>query len=395
MQSTSAPFPAPPRSLAAVALGIFLLLGIIYPILGPALPRLSAQFGLQATGASLLLSANSAGAFLGVVLAGLLPERLMAERRAALALMLTALGSLGLAFAPDFPLALLASGLLGLGFGMLDLTINVWLSVRYGERSAAMLNLLSAGFGVGAVLAPLAVGRAGGNVQLPLLGCAVFAGLLLWPLLKLPRSPAPTTHLETTGSTPTPLRKSARPVQLLLGVFILLFMVYVAVEGGVGAWEVTALQDSLGLSTAAASQISSLYWVFFTAGRMITAPLTLRFAPPQLVTGALALAVISLACAAIPAAAPAAYSLTGLFLAPVFATSLVWLSRELPGKSAPTLVFAGGFLGPVLFSPVIGSLRDTFGPAATPLALTGIAALDLLLVVWLVNLLRRRPRLAV
>ena len=167
-------------------------------------------------------------------------------------------------------------------------------------------------------------------------------------------------------------------------------MVYVAVEGGVGAWEVTALRDSLGLSTAAASQISSLYWVFFTAGRMITAPLTLRFAPPQLVTGALALAVVSLACASIPAAAPAAYSLTGLFLAPVFATSLVWLSRELPGKSAPTLVFAGGFLGPVLFSPVIGSLRDNFGPAATPLALTGIAALDLLLVVWLVALLRRR-----
>ncbi len=374
-----------------MALGIFLLLGIIYPILGPALPRLSARFGLQATGASLLLSANSAGSFVGVVLAGLLPASLVAERRAAAALLLTALGSLGLAFAPDFPLALLASALLGLGFGMLDLTINVWLSVRYGDRSAAMLNLLSAGFGVGAVLAPLAVGRAGGNVQLPLLGCAVFAGLLLWPLLKLPRSPAP---LFTSAEAAAPSGRPARSSPLLLGVFVLLFMVYVAVEGGVGAWEVTALRDGLGLSTAAASQISSLYWVFFTAGRMITAPLTLRFAPPQLVTGALALAVVSLACAAIPAAAPAAYSLTGLFLAPVFATSLVWLSRELPGRNAPTLVFAGGFLGPVLFSPVIGSLRDHFGPAATPLALTGIAALDLLLVVWLVGVLRRPHRTA-
>ncbi|WP_161881686.1 MFS transporter [Deinococcus alpinitundrae] len=391
MQSTSSVLPAPPRSLAVVALGIFLLLGIIYPILGPALPRLSAQFGLQATGASLLLSANSAGSFLGVVLAGLLPASLVAERRAAAALLLTALGSLGLAFAPDFPLALLASALLGLGFGMLDLTINVWLSVRYGERSAAMLNLLSAGFGVGAVLAPLAVGRAGGNVQLPLLGCAVFAGLLLWPLLRLPRSPAPRPTPPDRASAP-----AGRPARshLLLGVFVLLFLVYVAVEGGVGAWEVTALRDGLGLSTAAASQVSSLYWVFFTAGRMITAPLTLRFAPPQLVTGALALALVSLACASIPAAAPAAYSLTGLFLAPVFATSLVWLSRELPGRNAPTLVFAGGFLGPVLFSPVIGSLRDAFGPAATPLALTGIAALDLLLVVWLVSLLRRPRRAA-
>ena len=391
--------PPPPRLLAPVAFGIFLLLGVLYPILGPALPRLSEKFGLQASGAAWLLSGNSAGAFVGVVLAGLLPPRFTFERRALLGLGITLLACLSLAFAPDFRLALLAAVLVGLGFGILDLTTNIWLATRYGDKSAAALNLLSTGFGIGAVAAPLAVGYAGGSFQWPLLICAAFAAMLLWPLLILQRQASETVPSELASTEPqeAPLAKSidAAPPgrsRLILGVFVALFMVYVAVESGVGSWEVTDLQGRLGLNTASATKIASLYWVMFTLGRLISAPLALRLAPQQLITGGLVLASLSLAAASLPAAAPVAYSLTGLFLAPVFTTALVWLTRELPGRHAPTLVFAGSFLGPVLFAPLIGLANDLYGPIATPLGLLGIALIDLAAVLYLIVLLRQRAR---
>ncbi len=372
----------PPRRLAVLALGAFLLLGLLYPILGPALPQLSARFGLRATGASLLLSVNSAGAFIGVVTAGLLSARLAPERRALTATLILAAGCAALAVAPTFALALLAAALVGLGFGMLDLTMNVWVSTRYGERSAAVLNLLSAAFGVGAVLAPLAVGLSDGHVRVPLLSCAVLAAALLLPLLSMPRAAvqAPAEPGLPAGGW--------RPSRVLLGGFVLLFLAYVAVEGGVGAWEVTHLREALGLSTATAAQLSALFWVSFTAGRLISAPLALRLAPAALVTGALTLAALSLAAAALPGAAPAAYTLTGLFLAPVFTTALVWLTRVLPGGAAPTFVFAGSFLGPVVFSPLVGVTHDAFGPAAIPLTLLGITLLALALGLWLHHRLR-------
>ncbi|WP_420596026.1 MFS transporter [Deinococcus sp.] len=396
-QPQSVAAPPVPRLLAPVAFGIFLLLGVLYPILGPALPRLSEKFGLQASGVAWLLSGNSAGAFAGVVLAGLLPPRFTFERRALLGIGLTLLACLGLAFAPDFPLALLAAVLVGLGFGILDLTTNIWLATRYGDKSAAALNLLSTGFGIGAVAAPLAVGYAGGSFQWPLLICAAFAALLLWPLLILQRQ-AGAVPVASTEPQEAPLAESidAAPPpgrsRLILGVFVVLFMVYVAVESGVGSWEVTDLQGRLGLDTASATKIASLYWVMFTLGRLISAPLALRLPPQQLITGGLVLASLSLAAASLPAAAPVAYSLTGLFLAPVFTTALVWLTRELPGRHAPTLVFAGSFLGPVLFAPLIGQANDLYGPIATPISLLGIALLDLAAVLCLIVLVRQRAR---
>ncbi|UQN09629.1 sugar MFS transporter [Deinococcus sp. QL22] len=365
----------PPRRLAILGLVAFLLLGLLYPILGPALPTLSSQFGLQAIGASWLISLNSAGAVLGVLLAGGLASRWSARQRALLAVMLLGLGGVGLALASNFALALLASCWLGVGFGMLDLTVNVWLSTSYAERSAAMLNLLSASFGVGAVLAPLAVGSAGGNFRLPLLCCVGLAALLGLLLLTMPRVSA---QVEAPSLTPLVGRS-----RLILGGFMGLFLAYVAVEGGVGTWEVTHLQDSLGLTTGAASQISAWFWVAFTLGRLISAPLTLRVAPAVLIPCALILAALSLALAAIPAAAPWAYTLTGLFLAPVFTTGLVWLTQVLPGSAAPTRVFAGAFIGPVVFAPVIGALRDGYGPTAIPLTLMGIALLAFVLTLWL------------
>jgi len=363
-----------------MALAGFLLQGLIYPILNPTLPTLSAQFHLKATGASVLLSANAAGAVVGVVLAGVVFRRLSFQQQCVVAVCLIILGCLGMVTAPNFVLTLMASALLGLGFGMLDLALNVWVSLSYGASSASMLNLLSASFGVGAVLAPLFVGLSNGNFRPPLLGCASLAALVFVGLLFTPSGPRRQDEMTTPGK--------ARSRWFLAG-FILLFLAYVTVEGGVGSWEVSHLRDTLGLNTGTAAKISAWFWVSFTLGRLISAPLASRLPPAHLISCTLALAALCLAGASVPTAAPVAYALTGLFLAPIFTTGLVWLTRALPGGAAPTLVFAGAFVGPVLFAPVIGVARDTFGPEAIPLTLMAVALLALVIAVGLGWGLRR------
>lgn len=160
-------------------------------------------------------------------------------------------------------------------------------------------------------------------------------------------------------------------------------MAYVTVESGIGGWEVTHLQATLGLATGTAAQLSALFWISFTVGRLISALLALRVPLARLVTAALLLAAGSLTLATVPSLAVVAYALTGLFLAPVFTTGLVWMTRALPGGQAPTLVFAGAFLGPVLAAPMIGTLWDAFGPTAIPLSLLGITVLALALLAGL------------
>ncbi len=98
----------------------------------------------------------------------------------------------------------------------------------YGRDSETVLNLLSAS--VGAVLAPLAVASTQGDFRLPLLGSAALGALLLVPLLALPNG-------RLSRETPLPSAHPAGPrVRLILGGFVLLFLAYVTVEGGVGSW---------------------------------------------------------------------------------------------------------------------------------------------------------------
>jgi fucose permease len=359
----------PSPLVMAAALGAFMLLGLIYPILGPALPALSRKFDLSGAGAAMLLSMNSLGAFAGVLVAGGLAVRASARVRAVGGLLLIAASSISLALAPNFPLAVTASLALGFGFGLLDLTLNLWFATGFGSRSAAVLNFVSAAFGLGAVMAPWTVSLAGGDLRLPLIGCAGLAAVLV-PCMLLVRAPA-------SVAGPAQSRRSGTPnVRLLLTAsgFALLFFTYVGVEAGIGAWQVTHLHEAMGLSVPQAARIASLFWISFTVGRLICALLAMRFAPDTLIIGTLLLAAASIALAALPSATAATvgYTLAGLFLAPVFTTALAWMNQVQPSSRLTTVVFSAGFLGPVVLSPVFGLLKDAYGARVIPIALLAV-----------------------
>ena len=146
---------------------------------------------------------------------------------------------------------------------------------------------------------------------------------------------------------------------------MVLLLLYVGVENGVGGWEATSLRAG-GTGAAAAATWTAGYWAALTTGRLLAIPLALRVAAPVLVAGALLAAAAALGLAHLPAVAPVAYTLTGLALGPVFPTMLAWLAAAAGGRGSTALVFAAANLGGVLLPAVIGRLVDAASPAVIP-----------------------------
>ena len=175
-----------------------------------------------------MLSLHFAGAMTGIVWWGL--ERRLAPRTWLLvAAVLAAGGAVGIAFAPAWPVLLAAAFGLGVGFGVVVVEINVLFAEAFGERTTAMLNLLGACFGAGAILGPLAVAASGGY-RLPF---CVGAGAALAAL-------ALANDLPRTARPPVP--SGDRPPFGLVSGFVALCALYVGVESGIGGWETTSLR---------------------------------------------------------------------------------------------------------------------------------------------------------
>jgi fucose permease len=368
--------PHPPSLRVAFGGGAaFFLIGLLVAVYGPLIPILRSTFGGSATAASLLVSAHFAGSVLGVLMAGAAERRSTFGTRFLVELTVVSAGAFVLVVAPSWPALLGGAFLLGLGFGGLDLDLNVYFASAYGERGAVVLNLLSAAFGVGAVAGPLLVVVTDGNrfgIGLTYLALA----LVTMPLLAGARTAPPAR----------PPRGSAtafgRP--LILAAFLVLFLLYVGAETGVASWAATYLIEVAGAGADTAAGATAIFWIAFTLGRLLAAPLSLRLPPARLVPLTLLLATASMALAWWPPAAGYSFVLTGLFLAPVFPTALSWLVQVTPAAGTATaLVIAGASFGPILVSPLIGLTHDRLGPAAIAPALAAVITLDLVLALTL------------
>jgi fucose permease len=333
--------------------------GFLLSLYGPAIPELRAAYGVGGGGSALVLSAHFAGAMTGIGWWGL-DRRPSPWTWLVTATVLLGAGGAGIALAPAWPLVLAAAFGLGVGFGVVVVEINVLFAEGFGSRATAMLNLLGACFGAGAVLGPLAV-AAGGGYRAPFCAGALLAVVALALAHDLPRTARP----RASGWE--------RPPSGLVGGFVVLCALYVGVESGVGGWETTSLRAA-GAGQAAAASWTAGFWAAITAGRLLAIPLALRVPAPLLAAGSLLLAAAGLALAHLPALAPFAYTLTGLALGPVFPTVLAWLAQAAPGSRGSTaMVFAAAQVGGVVLPVAMGRLVDAGSPSVIPTTVLVVA----------------------
>ncbi|MFF7731759.1 MFS transporter [Streptomyces sp. NPDC007984] len=380
--------PGPAFSRAAVVASCvgFVLIGVLQALYGPAIPALRAEFGLSPSAAGLGLSAHFVGGVAGVLLFDRLYGRIGNRRLLGGSYLLMAVGAAGFALAPDWPTALAAALLAGLGFGGIDYGLNQLFAVGFGHRSTAMLNILNAHFGIGAVLGPAVIGAVGSEHYPAVFLAFALANLPLLLCLRGVRSQAPAPAGDESGGG-TVLGRSLGSV---LAVFVVLYVLHVGVEAGVGGWEPTHL-ETVGYTAGVAATATSVYWLMMTVGRFLAAPLALRFSAQAIITVSCAGMTVCLLAATVPALAPWAYAGVGLFIAPIFPTGLPWLNRAAPrARRAGALVIAASLVGGVAAGPALGKAIEWSGVRAVPLLLCGVSALCLTATLWLVRATRAR-----
>jgi FHS family glucose/mannose:H+ symporter-like MFS transporter len=353
-----------PLRAAIAACAAFVMIGALQALYGPAIPALRHKFGLSPAAAGTALSAHFAGALLGVLVAAFVRRRIADRAILGWSCLLMAAGAIGFGAAGKWPLALAGVFVLGLGFGGIDYGLNVMVASGFGRRGPAMLNILNAHFGLGAIAGPALLGALGTN-RYPgvFLACAVICLLVIPPLLAVRDSP-------TAG----PIAGSRTAVRGVMAAFVALYIVHVGIETGVGGWETTHL-EALGHSAGAAAGATAGFWLAMTIGRFLVAPVSLRWRAQTIVLAGCAGMTVCLLLAAVPPLAPYAYLGVGLAIAPIFPTGLAWLHERIPGSpGADVWVIAASMIGGVACPPLLGGAFELTGAAAIPLLLAALSA---------------------
>lgn len=161
--------------LLGVSLVLFTLMGALQAIYGPALPMLARETGRPLAEVSVVFTVHWVGSAAGVGVMFLLGPRIT-PRVVAMALMLGA-GLLGSGLGWGVTLA--GASLAGFGQGCAAVVFNPRLLSVFGARGPAMLSLINAIFGAGAIVGPLVLVLVGGAFGLVFLSLAVAFALLL------------------------------------------------------------------------------------------------------------------------------------------------------------------------------------------------------------------------
>lgn len=353
---------------------------------------LSKKFGLSSSlgflgNPGLVVSAHFAGSVLGITAQTQLEKLLGTRLRLSLASLLLVLGCLGVAFAPSWILVLLAAFVMGLGFGGIDVSINNLFSSGFGERGAAMSNIVNALFGVGAIVGPLLIGLTPGNYSIPFLIACMFSALVLFLFFSSHELDAHSVRNEASSA------KNAVPINLpILSGFLLLFWTYVLVEVGAASSETTHLVQAFSWTEQNAAFVNSLFWGGLALGRMLIAPFTTRFSPSSIVLGSALLVAASLSLTSIGVIAPIAYTLAGIACGPIFPTGFVWMSRALGGGlSNASIVIASANFGGVA-TPYVIELLSGKDINRVPIAYL-IVAVGMILSIFLIQRLSSHNKL--
>jgi FHS family glucose/mannose:H+ symporter-like MFS transporter len=357
----------PARAVTAAGFAVFLLLGVVIASYGPSIPRITHRFDVSVSVAGLIVTANFLGEVIGLMALGLTHARWRLGQRLGAGTALFGVGLLAAAAAPTWPLLLLAVFVLGIGAGGLVVLINLYYATRFGRRSPAMLGLVNTAYGVGTFVGPALVALTRGY---SIVFAAVGAGVLVCLVFlrraadepATPELPPPTLNTRTLG---------------LVTAFALMLLVYEGIEAGIGTWEATDLV-SLGASAQFAAGATSVFWGAFTLGRVLTAPLAVRWAPQRILVPALILSALLLLGIRAQVSPPLVFALVGLCAAPIFPVVVSWMTRVIPNATTlVTYAILGAVIGSALVPAALGGLIGVAGAVQLPLGAAACALASL------------------
>jgi fucose permease len=320
---------------------------------------------------------------------GLITERFGRRRVLSVLAALHGLGFIGFGLAPSWAWFLIAALPAGLGAGGLDGGGNGLILDLYQSRRGRALNLLHLFFSLGALSAPLAVGRlVDSGVAWPsiatatgLAALAIGAAFLVVPMPDGRVGAIPADPVEASATSRRLGDRLAAPL-ILLAIAI---SCYVASEVGVSNWLVRFLEPA---PITVATTALSLFWAGLAIGRLFAARFADRFDHIRFAAAAsVAMSIALLGAILVPSlpASIAMFALAGVATGPVFPMIIAIGGDRYPDRTSAVSGFlsSAAVVGSIVYPPVMGFLSVSVGLTVAMLGtvLLGLASAGALMLV--------------
>ena len=356
-------------------ISIFAVMGGFTSSYGVMVPYFRDKFSLNLAESGFIFFAHGVTALIGVVIGTITVSKFKAAYVGGLGAPLMGVGAILIGVAPSWNITLLGVTVVGVGFGACDATISQFLSRGGSEKAVRLVNILNAGFAIGAVIGPILIAGAVPD----LFGQLLFAWAAVFFVVGYMFISNTSGYLKRDHSTAKPDGHKFVFSMLLLGIAF-----YVGVEVGASGWIPTYMIDQ-NYSAQMGATALALFFLALAAGRILILPLAKKYSPTQIVLASGILIILSLFFIGFTPYALLGFSLMGFVCGPVFPTAMVWAVRINPGdpRTAGFMMFAaiaGASISPSLMGIVMQKTgTDILAwllmvPALLSLAVYGLAA---------------------
>ncbi len=234
---------------ATAVIVMFAVNGMLLGGYGGSLPSLRERLDLDATQIAIMLFCGGVAGIISMQIGGRLADAIGARRVIFAGLPILIAASLVLAFAPVYPVAILAAALFGLGNGAMDVAMNALGVQVEAARRKPIMSRFHAFFSVGnfigagtVLLMALALGITGAGIVAPLMvTLAVVAAIVLVVLLRISPEAAVISHSADGVKTKIPT------MAWVLGAMALAFGLS---EGTAVDWSSLHVTDVAGVDPA-------------------------------------------------------------------------------------------------------------------------------------------------
>ena len=269
-KSTDAVVDSGSPSTPPLVKGVYLLMvsyAISVTMVGPLMSRLIADYGLRLSQGGLIMTSQSIGGVLAILIGGPLADRLNKGIMTAGFFFIYVAALFAIATAPSYGVLLAMFFALGASTRLVDTVNNALVADLSPGRRSSALNLLHTIFGVGALFGPiftrlLLENGVSWSAAYGFLGafCALVAVAFV---SMLRRHPLPVTVGQAQGVPSPKLLLGSKRMWLLCGVMVC----YVGSQVGLMTWLPMYMETALESTPVVASVSLSLLWIGIIAGR--------------------------------------------------------------------------------------------------------------------------------
>ncbi|MBN1438610.1 MAG: MFS transporter [Anaerolineales bacterium] len=361
---------------------LFICIGLDMALTGPALPALAAQTGSTVAAMGTIFIVGAGGVSLGTLLGGWLFDRIPGRRILVIGQCVVAASIFLTPHIPWFGVLMVLIVVKGIAGGAVHCGANTLLLWTFEGKAGPYVNALHFFFGLGAFLSPFLFGLLidAGRVYAEAYHILAVVGLLVALVMggtvvaPAPKPKAAGAAAEAGGGW------SVAP--LVISAMLFLFF-YVSGEITFGGWVFTYAR-TLNLADAAhAAYLTSVFWLAFTVGRLLSIPAAVRFRPAQIIPAALAGVAAFLGLLIVfpgsPAALWTAAAGTGFCMAPVWPTGFTLAGQSVRLTARITgFILLGDSLGGMVLPGLTGWIMESAGAPAMPRLVLTAAALTFL-----------------